>query len=104
MSDTIIKLKKSSVGGKAPTTGDIGFGELAINYADGKIYYKNSSNEIKYFIDSDLITSLVDSKLAAAGVGDSAQTLQLIRDNSIDSGEAINLIDDQSIVFSIALG
>lgn len=104
MSNISIKLKKSSVGGKVPSTGDIDYGELAINYSDGRIYYKNSSNEIRHFIDSNQVSDLVDTKLAAAGVGDSAQTLLLIRNNSLDSDEAINLIDDQSIVFSIALG
>lgn len=39
-------LKKSSVAGRVPTTSDLDYGELALNYADGKIYYKNSSNSI----------------------------------------------------------
>ena len=51
MSNTAIKLKKSSVVGKAPGVDDLQYGEVAINYADGRIYYKNSSNEIKYFIE-----------------------------------------------------
>ena len=46
---TTLKLKKSSVGGKVPTTSDLEYGELALNYADGCIYYKNSSNAIKKF-------------------------------------------------------
>lgn len=39
-------LKKSSVAGRVPTASDLDYGELALNYADGKIYYKNSSNSI----------------------------------------------------------
>lgn len=50
-----VLLKKSSVGGNAPGTGDLEYGEVAINYADGRLYYKNSSNQIKNFIDSDLL-------------------------------------------------
>jgi len=46
---TSIRLKKSSVSSNAPTTGDIDYGELAINYADGKLYYKTSSDTIDYF-------------------------------------------------------
>ena len=57
-----IKLKKSAVIGKKPVIGDIDYGEVAINYADGRLFYKNSSNVIKNFIDSDLITT----KLTAA--------------------------------------
>lgn len=37
-----IILKKSSVASKVPTTTDLDYGELAINYADGKLYYKKS--------------------------------------------------------------
>lgn len=64
MSTTAIKLKKSSVVGKAPTDSDLSYGEVAINYADGRLYYKNSSNVIKNFVDSDLIASAIDSASA----------------------------------------
>lgn len=37
-----IILKKSSVVAKVPVAGDLQFGELALNYADGKLYYKKS--------------------------------------------------------------
>jgi hypothetical protein len=41
-----IVLKKSSVVGRVPTPEDLDYGELALNYADGRLYYKNSSNAI----------------------------------------------------------
>lgn len=41
-----IRLKKSSVTGKQPLSGDLEYGELALNYADGILYYKNTSNDI----------------------------------------------------------
>lgn len=41
-----IKLKRSAVSGKTPTDSDLQYGELAINYADGVLYYKTNSNEI----------------------------------------------------------
>lgn len=44
-----IVLKKSSVVGKVPTTADLDYGEVALNYADGRLYYKTSSNTIEYF-------------------------------------------------------
>jgi len=63
--NTRLKLKKSSVVGRIPAAGDLEYGEIAINYADGKLYYKNSSNAVKAFGDSastqTLITSFVDS-------------------------------------------
>lgn len=39
--------KKSSVPGKTPVAGDLDYGELAINYADGKLFYKDASNAIQ---------------------------------------------------------
>ena len=52
MSTTVFKLKKSSVAGKVPTTSDLAYGELALNYTDGLIYFKNASNQIKNIADS----------------------------------------------------
>jgi hypothetical protein len=48
MSNKIV-LKKSSVAAKVPLTTDLDYGELALNYADGKLYFKNSSNAISSF-------------------------------------------------------
>lgn len=42
-------LKRSSVAAKTPTTGDLDYGELALNYTDGRLYYKTSTNTIEYF-------------------------------------------------------
>jgi len=36
----LIKLKRSAVAGKAPTTSDLELGELALNTYDGKLYTK----------------------------------------------------------------
>ena len=54
-----IKLKKSSVAAKVPQVADLAYGELALNYADGKLYFKNSSNEIVNFNDSAQTVDLV---------------------------------------------
>lgn len=60
-----VLLKKSSVGDNVPGTGDLDYGEVAINYADGRLYYKNSSNVIKSFVDSDLIDSRIGTTIQA---------------------------------------
>ena len=39
----VIKLKRSSVAGKAPTTSDLQLGELGVNTADGKIYFEKNN-------------------------------------------------------------
>ena len=41
--------KKSSVAAKVPNPSDLQFGELAINYTDGRIYFKDSNSEIQAF-------------------------------------------------------
>ena len=46
MSNTVIQIKRSSETGNVPGTGDINHGELAINYADGKLYFKTDVNTI----------------------------------------------------------
>lgn len=44
-----VTLKKSSVVGKIPLTTDLDYGELALNYADGKLYFKDVANAINFF-------------------------------------------------------
>ena len=41
----LIRIKKSDIPGRTPETLD--HGELAINYADGKLFYKNNANTIQ---------------------------------------------------------
>lgn len=49
MAENRILLKKSSVVGKIPNTSDVEFGELALNFSDGRLYFKNSDNIIDFF-------------------------------------------------------
>jgi hypothetical protein len=60
-----VLLKKSSVANNVPAPGDLEYGEVAINYADGRLYYKTSSNEIKNFVDSDLIDTKIGTTIQA---------------------------------------
>jgi hypothetical protein len=48
MANTTIAIKKSATAASAP--GSLEFGELAINYADGKIFYKNVNSSIVEFV------------------------------------------------------
>ena len=40
---TTIKLRRSSVPGNVPTTAQLDFGEVAINTADGKVFFKSGN-------------------------------------------------------------
>ena len=56
--------KKSSVAGKQPNdSSDLVYGELAINYHDGYLYYKDTSNTIRKFMDSAKTQGLIDNEL-----------------------------------------
>lgn len=48
---TPIQLYYSSTATNIPTAGNLSPGELAINIADGKLYYKNSSNVVTLLAD-----------------------------------------------------
>jgi hypothetical protein len=68
-----IKFKRSSVSGKIPLVGDLDYGEMALNYADGVLYYKNSSNAIASlssggtFNTSTLVALAVTATTISAG-------------------------------------
>lgn len=46
-----IKLKRSAVPGKAPQTGDLDLGELALNTYDGKAYIKKSADGVESIVE-----------------------------------------------------
>ena len=86
-----IKLKKSSIAGRVPAASDLDYGEVAINIADGKLYFKNSSNivqsfEAGSFVDSASVIGLIDSayiqarQTSEAGGLDSAEVNLLVAD------------------------
>lgn len=65
---TKIILKKSSITGRIPDQSTLDYGELALNYTDGVLYYKNSANIVKSIsagLDSDLTLQLMESSYAA---------------------------------------
>lgn len=58
MANTKIRLKSSGVTGNTPSS--LQFGELALNYADGKLFFKRANNQISSF-DLDLVGIQPDS-------------------------------------------
>ena len=56
-----IKLKRSAVSGKVPTTAQLQTGELAINTADGKLFFKRDDTTIQSIITTNtLITGSLE--------------------------------------------
>lgn len=60
-----VLLKKSSVGARVPVVGDLDYGELALNYADGKLYYKTSGNTIDTFPSLSATATLTNKTLTS---------------------------------------
>lgn len=62
-----IILKKQSVTGKVPLVTDLDYGELAINYTDGALYYKKSDNTIGNLIITPSTDALTLGGIPASG-------------------------------------
>lgn len=100
MANKII-LKKSSVPSKVPLQQDLDYGELAINYADGLLYFKNSNNEIKSF-NSDVAGGTVNWGDIGGTLSNQTdlQTALNSKQNTLVSGSTIKTINGISLLGS----
>ena len=48
------RIRKSGTAGRIPLASEMSFGELILNYRDGKLFYKNHEGKIKSFNSNDL--------------------------------------------------
>ena len=55
MTNTVL-LKRSSVANTAPSAGAIQHGELAINYSDGNLFFKNASNTVAVIASTQFVS------------------------------------------------
>jgi hypothetical protein len=55
MSNTI-KLKRSNVANAVPASGNLEPGELAINYTDGNLFYKNNANTVTVIASNQFVS------------------------------------------------
>lgn len=58
-----VLLKKSAVAGKVPLAGDLSYGEVAINYNDGAMYYKSVDDSIQTLVSPVLTYNKIHSEL-----------------------------------------
>jgi hypothetical protein len=86
-SNTIVLLKKSGISGNTPS--DLVYGEVALNYAEGKLFYKNGVG-IKYITNQKTFSTInANSTLILAG--SYTDTLNFVGNNGITVvGDAIN--------------
>ncbi len=90
MANTVIALKKSGTASATPSS--LAFGELALNYADGKLFYKASNGTIVQFATGGgnaFGTVNANGTLVVAGSSEAVVTL-IAGPNINIVGDAIN--------------
>jgi len=120
MANTVIQLRKSSTPSAIPAS--LEFGELAINYADGKIYYKNTNSQITVFpstinyfgtVNANSVLVIADTPgdilTLEAGqniilVGDAINDKVIISANIAPAFNQANTAATDALAFAIALG
>ena len=85
MTNTVL-IKRSGVANSVPGSGNLIAGELAINYADGNLFYKNSSN-IVTVIASNQFVSVTGNVTANYFIGNGSQLTGIVNtSNTIING------------------
>lgn len=100
MSNNII-LKKSSVGDKVPAPSDLQYGELALNYNDGNLFYKNSSNSV-VTIASNKFLSVTGNVTANNFIGNGSQITGLSTFTTITATGQSNVVANSSGLLNFA--
>jgi hypothetical protein len=80
MSNTAIQLKKSGIAGNTPSV--LAFGEVALNYADGKLFYKNSLGGTSY-ISNQFSFDTINSNNSLIFAGSGSDTLSFVAGNNV---------------------
>jgi len=99
MSNTVT-LKKSSVVGKIPQSSDLAFGEVALNFADGRLYYRNSSDQIEFFeksTESEVGFSILETDADLGSINDDNIT------SFLDAGSITETVANEYDLGSIAI-
>jgi hypothetical protein len=85
-----ITIKRSSVPSKVPAAGDLDYGELAINYADGNLFFKNSDNVVSTVASTKFVS--VTGNVTAAnyfGNGSTLSGINTFSNVTISGGNSI---------------
>jgi|TARA_B100002003_G_scaffold181404_1_gene169478 hypothetical protein len=102
-----VKLKRSSVAGKAPSTGDLQLGEIAVNTNDGKMYFERSGSEVS--IQAILTTNTIVPITGSLNLSGSSTHVLGVTGSINTSGdgrvyEQGNSIIDHATAMSIVFG
>ena len=89
-----IKHYRTGVEGRVPTAGNVEVGTIAINYHDGKLFYKNSSNAIAEISGSGGGSTLNDTT-------DDNGWLEFARDVTSASGVLLKIKNNTATKFEV---
>ena len=65
--DNTVKLFKSATANAKPTSSNLDYGELAINYADKKLFFRDSGDNIKEIRDDEAVSADITAIAIALG-------------------------------------
>jgi hypothetical protein len=65
----IVKIKRSSVAGSKPTTESLEYGELAINYEDGKVFFRKNDDSIQTILATNTSDAIEGNVLISGSIG-----------------------------------
>ena len=80
-----VLIKRSGTANSVPLAGDLQAGELAINYTDGNLFYKNSSNVVTVIASNQFVSvagNITGGNLNAVGLSLSGNVLSVIQSTS----------------------
>jgi len=84
MSNTIL-IKRSNTPGAVPAAGNISLGELAINYADGNLFYKDATNSVKVIASNQFLSvvgNITGANVNTGGLSLSGNVLSALNSTS----------------------
>jgi hypothetical protein len=65
--ENTVKIFKSATANAEPTTLNLDYGELAINYADKKLFFRDSGDNIKQIRDDEAVSADITALAIALG-------------------------------------
>ena len=86
---TPIRIKRSSVPGKKPTTEQLQLGELAVNFYDGKLFFKQDTQGVG-----------IGTRIVEVGAGQSTGKTIYVTSNGDDNNTGVNDLDAKASIKS----
>lgn len=108
MTNTVL-IKRSGTANSVPTAGQLANGEIAINYADGNLFFKDSSNTVRTLASTQFVS--VTGNVTGAFINGDGRGLSNVRnlqngtsDVSISTANANVVVDVAGVANSVIMG